>query len=278
MKLCLLLSALASGLLITSSALCQGFQTQAGGTFSTSAPPTAYGAPPPYYPPPKSVDNVGEEGQFIFSIERITGLFIDKQSFEYTTEGEDYEHRVSSTTFGLLGVHSDSPSAIPRFALDYVVFGGLTVGATFMLSTRSFSVDGRAGLAPATTPAAAPDGLTLLGGGRAGFAYAFDETFGIWPRAGLSYATTSADSEIVNPVEGESIGKFESETHFLQANLELLLAVSPVEHIVLFAGPYLDLGLAGGYSLQQEGESGDLDRRDAHLTSYGVLVHAGGYY
>jgi hypothetical protein len=277
MKLCAVLSALTGGLLFTSAALGQGFQTQAGGTFSTSAPPTTYGAPPPYYPA-QSLDNVGEDGQFIFSIERITGLFIDKQSFEYTSGGQDYEHTVNSTTFGLLGVDSDTPSAIPRFALDYVVYGGLTVGATFMLTTRGFSVDGRTGVPPATTPAASPDGFTLLGGGRAGFAYAFDETFGIWPRAGLSYATTSSEQELVNPVEDERYGKFTSQSHFFQANLEVLLAVSPVEHIVLFGGPYLDLGLAGGYSLKQEGESGDLDRRDLHLTSYGVLVHAGGYY
>lgn len=271
------LFASASILLTAGTALCQGFQAQGGGGFSTSAPPTGYGTAP-YYPPPSSVDNVGEDGQFIFSIERITGLFLDSQKLEYTAAGEDYEHTIKSTSFGLFGVDSDSPSALPRFALDYVIFRGLTLGATFVLSTRGYSMDRAPGLPPATSPAAAPDGLTVLAGGRVGYAYAFDETFGIWPRAGLSYATTSSESELVNPTDGESIGTFESESHFLQTNLELLLAVSPVEHIVLFAGPYLDLGLAGGYSLTQDGHTGDLDRRDAHLTSYGVLIHAGGYY
>jgi hypothetical protein len=260
------------GVLVPSAAYGQGFQAQTGGGFSTSAPP-------PYYPPPRNdLDNIGEDGQFIFAIERITGLFFDSQKLEYRNDGVDYEHTVKSTSFGLFGVDSDSPSALPRFALDYVVIGGLSVGATFVFSTRGYSLDRAPGLPPATTPAAAPDGLTVLAGGRVGWAYAFDETFGIWPRAGLSYASTSADQELSNPVDGERIGRFESESHFLQANLEILAAISPVEHIVLFAGPYLDLGLAGGYSLQHVGEPGDLDRRDAHLTSFGVLVHAGGYY
>ena len=273
MKVRFALAALAGGVLVSGSALAQGFQAQTGGGFSTTAPPGYY-APPA----PKPLDNVGEDGQFIFSIERITGVFFDRQKLEYTSEGVDYEHTVKSTSFGLFGVDSDSPSALPRFALDYVVFRGLTVGASFLLSTRSFSIDRGAGLPPATTPAAAPEGLTVFAGGRVGYAYAFDETFGIWPRAGLSYATTSSESELVNPDDGEGLGRYTSEAHFFQANLEILGAISPVEHIVLLAGPYLDLGLAGGYSLEKAGVAEDIDRRDNHLTSFGFLVHAGGYY
>jgi hypothetical protein len=275
MKFAVAARAFSMGALLSGSAFGQGFQaqTQAGGTFTTNAPP-------PYYPPPapKAVDNVGEDGQFIFSIERITGIFFDRQKLTYTRDGADLEHTVKSTSFGLFGVDSNSPSALPRFALDYVIFRGITVGATFMVSTRSFSIDGSEGLPPFTTPTAAPEGLTLIGGGRAGFAYAFDETFAIWPRAGLSYATSSEKKELANPEDGDRIGTFESEAHFFQANLEILGVLSPVEHIVLFGGPYLDLGLAGGYSLKQYGLSGDLDRRDAHLLSFGFLVSAGGYY
>ncbi|HEY3495925.1 MAG TPA: hypothetical protein VGK73_14605 [Polyangiaceae bacterium] len=272
MKFGLALAASLGGILVAGSALAQGFQAQTGGGFSTSAPPGYYP------PPPKALDNVGEDGQFIFSIERITGVFFDRQSLEYTSEGVTYEDTIKGTSFGLFGVDSDSPSALPRFALDYVFFRGLTAGATFMISTRGYSLDHGAGLPPATSPATAPDGLTVVAGGRVGYAYAFDETFGIWPRAGLSYATTSSKSELVNPEDGESLGLYTSEAHFLQANLELLGAISPVEHIVLFAGPYLDLGLAGGYSLEKAGMTEDLDRRDNHLTSFGFLIHAAGYY
>jgi len=171
MKFGVVLSAFGMGGLLGGSAFAQGFQAQTGGGFSTSAPPAFY--PPPA---PKSVDNVGEDGQFIFSIERITGIFFDRQKLDYTKDGTDYEHTVKSTSFGLLGVDSDSPSALPRFALDYVIIGGLTAGATFVVSTRAFSVDGSQGLPPFTTPTAAPDGLTVLVGGRAGI---LDGRFGV---------------------------------------------------------------------------------------------------
>ena len=49
-----------------------------------------------------------------------------------------------------------------------------------------------------------------------------------------------------------------------------------MEHIVLLGGPYLDLGLGGGYWLYKDDEL--IDRRDANLTSFGFTVHAAGYY
>jgi hypothetical protein len=126
--------------------------------------------------------------------------------------------------------------------------------------------------APPTTSA---DGLTLFGGVRAGYAYAFDRTFAVWPRIGISYASSSASSEPFDEF-GEPLGEYETKAHFFNANFELLGAVSPLEHIVLLGGPYLDLGLAGGYSLYRNDEP--IDRRDAHLLSFGFLVHAAGYY
>jgi len=274
------LTALISTLLVTGPLLAQGFQAQ-GSTnngVSTTAAPYPYQAPyPTSYPKP--LDNIGSDGQFIFSIERISGLFLDRQRLRYTDPEDniEYEHTFKSTSFGLLGVDSSSPSALPRFALDYAVFGGLTVGATFLFSTRGLSVDGDRGQAPATPPTASGDGLTLLGGVRAGFAYAFDNTFAIWPRAGLSYATSSSSiDDFKSPTDGEPLGNFDYAAHFGTANLEILGVLSPVEHIVVMAGPYLDLGLGGGFSVEQNDV--EIDKRDANMTSFGILVHAGGYY
>jgi hypothetical protein len=274
------LTALFSTLLLTGPLLAQGFQAQ-GSTntgVSTTAAPYPYQTP---YPAPyaKSVDNVGADGQFIFSIERVSGLFLDQQRIRYTDpdDGIEYDHTFKSTSFGLLGVDSASPSALPRFALDYVVYGGLTVGGTFLFSTRGLTLDGGSGQPPATPPTASPDGLTLLAGVRAGFAYAFDNTFAIWPRAGLSYATSSASiDDFRNPTDGEPLGDFDYSANFASANLEILGVLSPVEHIVLMAGPYLDLGLGGGFSVEQNDV--EIDKRDANLLSFGILVHAGGYY
>jgi len=260
--------------LLSSLARAQGFQAQA----STSTGASATGFPAPFPAPPKPIDNVGRTGQFVFAIERITGVFFDRQKVTYkdVATGREFEHTFKVTSFGLLGMDSASTSALPRFALDYVVWNGLTAGVTGMVSTRGVSLDASGGQAPVAPPTAADDGLTLLGGLRAGFAYPFDRTFGIWPRVGLSYAQSSASGEVIDPRTGDTIGDFENKVHFWNANLELLGVLSPVEHIVLTGGPFLDLSLGGGYSLSNSSE--ELDRRDAHLTSFGFLIHAGGYY
>lgn len=280
MKLGLSALGITSLLLVAASATAQGgFQVQ--GSTQTGVSGTGYGAP--FFPPPrKPLDNIGRIGMFVFGIERVTGLFFDRQRLSYTdfSTGQKHEDTYKVTSFGLLGVDSSSPSAMPRFALDYTIIQGLTAGASGMVSTRgvSLSRDGRDDsvppptTAPPTTPA---DGLTLFGGVRAGYAYAFDRTFAVWPRIGLSYAASSSSSELRDGF-GDVLGDYETKAHFFTTNIELLGALSPVEHIVLLGGPYLDLGLGGGYWLYRDDEL--IDRRDARLMSFGFLVHAGGYY
>jgi opacity protein-like surface antigen len=266
--------------LVAASAAAQGgFQVQ--GSTGTGISGQSYGGVP-YFAPPKPLDNIGRKGMFVFGMERVTGIFFDQQRLNYTDfeTGQKHEDTYKVTSFGLLGVHSSSPSALPRFALDYTIIQGLTAGATAMISTRGVSLDsdGRDASVPppTTTPPTTPaDGLTLLGGVRAGYAYAFDRTFAVWPRLGLGYAASSASVELRDSF-GELLGEYETKTHFFTTNIELLGAVSPVEHIVLLGGPYLDLGLGGGYWLYRNDEL--VDRRDAHLLSFGFLVHAAGYY
>src|SRR5262245_33388748 len=143
-------------------------------------------AGPPAYQP-KKIENIGQSGQFIFGVERITGLFFDTQTIKYTDEetNQEHENKFKATTIGVLGVDSGSPSALPRFALDYVVARGFTVGASVVLSTRGLSIEGTGGQQPPTPHTASADGHTLFGAARVGYAYAFDSTFAVWPRAGL---------------------------------------------------------------------------------------------
>jgi hypothetical protein len=267
-------------LAFTPSAFGQTVQGQAGGTAAYPANPAynpAYQPAPAYYPAPKPIDNIGRTGQFIFGIDRISGLFFDHQTLSYkdpVTRAET-KSTFKSTTFGVLGIASHSPSALPRFAFDYVLFQGFTVGAGFMLSTRGLSVSGNGPktLAPAT---ANDDGLTVFGTARIGYAYAFDSTFAIWPRVGLAYASSTSRGELIDPATSKSLGSYETKSHLGTVNLEALLALSPIEHIVVTGGPYLDLGLGGGYTLLQE--STEMDSRDARLTSYGLVFNVAGYY
>lgn len=234
-------------------------------------------AGPPAYQP-KKIENIGQSGQFIFGVERITGLFFDTQTVTYTDAetNEEHEHKFKATTLGLFGVDSGSPSALPRFALDYVVASGFTVGASIVLSTRGLSIEGT-GQQPPTPHTASADGHTLFGGARIGYAYPFDSTFAIWPRGGLSYASSTSEVTGRDPTTGESTGTYEYRVSFGNVNLEVLGALSPIKHILLLAGPYLDLGLGGGYSVF-DGSGTEIDKRSANLTSFGLLVHAAGYY
>ena len=247
----------------------QGSWSGTSGNFGTTGP--AY--------TPKKVENIGQRGQFIFGVERVTGLFFDSQTITYNDEttNQEREHTFKATTFGLLGVDSGSPSALPRFALDYVVASGVTIGGSLVLSTRSLSLEGQGGVKPGAPYTASDDGLTLFGGFRAGFAYPFDNTFAIWPRAGLSYASSTTDVTHTDPATGNSIATYEYRVRFGNLNLELLGALSPIKHVVLLAGPYVDVGLGGGYSVFDSAGT-EIDKRGANLTSFGLLVHAAGYY
>lgn len=263
--------------LSSSAAFAQGVQAQGTAGFPPAGP--QYQPAPAYYPAPKTIENIGRTGQFIFGIERITGLFLDRQKITYRdpVSQQQQDFKYNATSFGLLGVDSNSPSALPRFALDYVAYQGITVGVSLMLSTRDLSSSGeKTAQTPVAPPSASPDGLTVLGGLRAGYAYAFDSTWGIWGRAGLSYTSSSAESAFVDPNTGVVYGPFLRKTHFTNVNLDILATLSPIEHIVVTGGPYLDLGAEGGYSVSQAGR--EIDTRDAHLTSFGLLINAAGYY
>ena len=263
--------------LLSAAALGQGAQAQGSASFPPAGP--QYQPAPAYYPAPKPIENIGRSGQFIFGIERITGLFLDTQKITYkdpaTQQQQDFTYH--ATSFGLLGVDSNSPAALPRFALDYVVYQGITVGGSIVLSTRDLSSSGdKTAQTPLAPPSASPDGLTLLGGARVGYAYAFDSTWGIWGRGGLSYTSSSAEQAFTDPTTGVTYGPFLRKSHFTEVNFDILGVLSPVEHILILAGPYLNLGAEGGYTVSQAGR--EIDSRDAHLTSFGILVNAAGYY
>ena len=257
--------------------------TFAGSSLAQTAQGTYQGsytgvvAGPPAPPGPKKVENIGQTGQFIFGVERITGLFFDTQTITYTDEStnKEYEHKFKATTTGLLGVDSGSPAQLPRFALDYVVARGFTVGGSFVLSTRTLSISDGGGQQPPTPHTANSDGHTLFFGGRVGYAYPFDSTFAIWPRAGLSYA--SSTSEVPGTTSEGSPTTYEYRVGFGNVNLEILGALSPIKHVVVLAGPYLDLGLGGNYSIFDTSGT-EIDKRGANLMSFGLLVHAAGYY
>jgi len=211
----------------------------------------------------------------------VTTLSFDRQSLSYENVEGDGDSTYKSTSLNLLGVDASSPSQLPRFALDYVIMAGVTAGVSAMFATRSLSLDVDSGQPPEHAPTTArSEGTTFLGGARVGWAYAVDETFAFWPRVGLTYAVSTGEYErVVNQTTG-AIQNYDLSSRYLDLNIEALGVVSPVEHTAILIGPYLDLGLYGKSVVEVPVDvvEGGEDSRDAKLTSFGLVIHAVGYY
>jgi hypothetical protein len=268
----LMVSAAFAGLLTSFAPL--ALAQQFGGQYSTNQGGSYTG----YVPQQNDVDNIGaEDGQFVFGFDRVTSLTIDRQTVSYGPSDEN-EHTYKSTSLNLLAADAASPSQMPRFALDYVIAAGFTAGVSLGLTTRGTSAqvaDDPTAIEPVQPSTVRTEGVTFFAGARAGYAYAFDETFGVWPRAGLSYASSTGEyRSVVNEATGEA-ATFDVSSRLYDLNLELLGVLSPVEHTAILLGPFLDLGLGGKFTA--DGPTGE-DPRNQKLTSFGLVVHAVGYY
>jgi hypothetical protein len=207
----------------------------------------------------QGIENIGNQGQFVIGAERITGVFLDKAKTEPEGGGESTD---STTSIALLGNGSgDGPSSVPRLGFDYLVTDGLSVGGSFVVFSQSGETEPDGGDSVDT------GGLTSIYlNPRVGYAYAFDDTFAIWPRAGIGFLTFSGD-------EGENGADISGNS--LQLTLEGNVVVSPFEHFAFIGGPFLDLGLSGSVEREDDGESAEADRK---YTSFGLAVGIAGYF
>ncbi len=145
---------------------------------------------------------------------------------------------------------------MPRFALDYVIASGVTIGGSIMFVTRSLSEDD----VTVASVGARPDGSTVLGRRarwlripvRRDLRDPATRRAELCTRHGGSYDSTDVDGNAI---------EFSQNTHYFDLNLEALAVISPVEHIAIMAGPYLDLGLGGKHKVEQDGT--EIDSRNA---------------
>jgi hypothetical protein len=143
----------------------------------------------------------GANGQMAISSD--TGLFI-----ENTSQSGD-----STTTL------------VVRPALDYFVADNLSFG-------------GFLGVEYSKVPSG--DSTTWALGPRVGYNIPVSERFSIWPKAGLSFTTTSTSTD--NPLPGQDE---DSTASNLAVNLFVPVMFHPVEHFFLGFGPALDADLSG---------------------------------
>jgi hypothetical protein len=205
----------------------------------------------------QAVENIGTQGQFVIGAERLTGIFWDKE----TSEGVPDDRTDTSTTIALLAHDSGSPSNVPRLGFDYLVTDGLTIGGSLYVAhiSRSSSQGDADADGPSTT--------AFYINPRVGYAYAFDDTFGIWPRGGIAYYSfKQSGPEDENPETTRSGPMLTLEGNFY---------ISPIQHFAITAGPFLDLGLGGTQETKIGSASTDGDFK---YTSFGLSAGLAAYF
>jgi hypothetical protein len=256
------------------------FAEQWSGTYTPAMPSRA-----------DDVDNIGNAGQFVFGVERVTGLFFDRETAKYTDDqtGIEHEQTVSTTTIGLFGMSAPPPqnrpdpkvgvlagmqsaSSLPRLALDYLPIDGLSVGGSLTYINHSADVDNNDG--GNETSADLGTVSVFVVNPRVGYAFPFDETFGLWPRLGVAFLSRTSDFDFVpDPTSAGVPTTVEASQTDWQLTLDAMVVLSPFSHFAALIGPYLDLGFAGSY------ESNLLnDNRNTSLVSFGLTTAIVGYY
>lgn len=211
----------------------------------------------------QEVDNIGNAGQFVIGAERITGVFFDKVKTEPEGGGEYTDSTTSIAVLGNAG--ADSPSSAARLGFDYLVTDGLSVGGSFVIFSQSSEREPEEG-----DSTDGPSLTSIYLNPRVGYAYAIDDTFAIWPRAGIAFTSFSGNEAEVGGEEGAELSG-----NSFQLTLEGNVVISPFEHFAIIGGPFLDLGLSGSAESEQNGRTAEADQK---YTSFGLALGIAGYF
>jgi len=251
-----------TGIFLVSGIAAAQYNQGWSGTYQPTAPPVRS----------SGLDNLGEEAQITFGVDRVMGLAFDRSKIEINQAGTTATQTSKDTTVALFGMTgSESTGLVPRLALDYFVVESISVGGSFVYVSRSGSTDSEAGGASVSTDN--PTITTLEFAPRVGYAMAFDETFSFWPRAGITYF--SQKTETPDPT-GTGAGSTTDTASGLDLTIEGMVGISPFSHFAMLVGPYVDFGLSGTY--KSEPPSGSAQEADLTATSYGLAVSILGYY
>jgi len=191
----------------------------------------------------------GQKGQVAISAERLFGIAYDHSST--TQNGLDTTYK--TTTISLLSspVVGGNPwlgYGSPRVAGDYFIIDHLSLGAA--LGYQHWSTTRQAPVVPENNQSG--DGFTFAP--RVGYTFAFTDKIGIWPRAGFTYRTFSAQN---------------TSAHDLAFTLEAPFTFNLIPHVVFWGGPTLDLGLSGSSSVQNP-NNGATTSIDFNATEIGI--------
>ncbi len=195
----------------------------------------------------------GKKGQLAISAERLFGFTYNSSSV-HTQAGD---HDSSVTGFSLL---SSTPTAAnpgsawegygsPRVAGDYFIIDHLSLGGALGYAHVSINDQPPALNNTETTTS----GHVFTFAPRVGYALAFNDLIGFWPRAGFTYRAYSLEND---------------SAHNLALTLEAPFTFNVFPHVVFWGGPTLDLGLSGSASV--DNGNGTTVSNDFHSTEFGI--------
>lgn len=269
MKKSLIATVVPALLSVTSLAAAQyGGQAQYGTTTGGSASGWS-----PTLPPNNTgnVDNIGSEQQFVFGVDRVMGVGFENRSVD-SADGKTTTD-TSGTALGLLAPTTLTGLGTPRFALDFFVIDGLSLGAGLGYFSLSSEVESKSGAVTSKTDGPTTHGLIFAP--RVGYAIAFDDTFGVWPRAGLTILSGGTSQTYTDGTGAEkSIDLSMSATNL---TLEAPVFISPIEHVAILVGPFWDVPL-GGSTDSPKGADGSTESLDTTIRSIGLTAGFVGYY
>jgi len=239
------------------------------------------------------VDNIGNAGGIVIGAERLAGVYhtkINTKSEQTTTVGgttitSKSDVDTTRTTFAVFGHAAESPTQVPRLALDFFPIDGLSLGGSFTYIASSGKVKGTQSLSGSVNQereidSKLPTGSGLIFQPRLGFAFAFNEVVGIWPRAGFSYTRLVTKEEVTETDAQGNEQKFEDTITITYTDLTLegMLFVSPFSNFAFVGGPFVDIPLGGSQKQESTRPNSQSFEADNTLLCYGAMIGVAGYF
>ncbi len=209
----------------------------------------------------------GRSGTFVIGAERLMGFSQTTTKIKVDDPAVAREVDSSQTSFYFLGSNpgaSDlggtppsqgSPFVAPRIGFDYFVVDNVSVGGSVTYISDSSSGDQTQG--NQQTDLADIKSNVFSVSPRAGYALMFSETFGLWPRGGITYVSHKLE---VNDTEISGT--------LLALSLEGNLVITPVPHAGFLIGPTLDFPFLGSGEAKAGQNTTDLDT--FKVTTFGL--------
>jgi hypothetical protein len=228
-----------------------------------------YGQPMPYgAPPAPPTGQFGEQGQFIFSADRLFGVSIWSDNIDADNNAT---RKTSGTTINVLfgtDANITGPFSTPRFGFDFTVAKSVTIGGSIGVTSQTGSQE--SGNGATTTSQDTPSVTAFSFAPRAGYILMINPMLSLWLRGGLSYFTASISSKTPTETDTTSLNEF-------AVDLEPQLVITPIPHMGFTAGLLGDIPLAGNGKFETTGANASSQDVTRKVTNWGLALGLFGY-